>query len=75
MREIDNSHGLWDLAVLCFLRERPMHPYEMNRLLLERHWDDVLVLKKGSLYHAIRRVLDAGLIEALGTSRDGRRPR
>jgi DNA-binding PadR family transcriptional regulator len=74
MKELDNTRGLWDLSVLCFLRERPMHPYEMQRLLLERHWDQVLVLKRGSLYHAIRRVLDAGLIVAIGTTRDGRRP-
>ena len=51
-----------------------MHPYEMQRLLLERHWDEVLVLKRGSLYHAIRRLLKSRLITATGTSRDGRRP-
>jgi DNA-binding PadR family transcriptional regulator len=70
----DTHHGLWDLAVLCFLRERPMHPYEMQRLLLERHWDEVLVIKRGSLYHAISRLLAARLITAAGVSRDGRRP-
>ena len=74
MKEIDRYHNLWDLAVLCFLRESPMHPYEMQRLLLERHWDEVLVIKRGSLYHAIERLLDARLITAAGTSRDGRRP-
>jgi DNA-binding PadR family transcriptional regulator len=72
--ELDKHHGLWDLAVLCFLRERPMHPYEMQRLLLERHWDEVLVLKRGSLYHAISRLLRSRLIAATGVSRDGRRP-
>jgi DNA-binding PadR family transcriptional regulator len=72
--ESDKHHGLWDLAVLCFLRERPMHPYEMQRLLLERHWDEVLVLKRGSLYHAINRLLGSRLITATGISRDGRRP-
>ncbi len=51
-----------------------MHPYEMQRLLLERHWDEVLVLKRGSLYHAIRRLLKSRLITATGVSRDGRRP-
>ena len=66
--------GLWELAVLCFLRERPMHPYEMQRLLRERHKDDVLVLKRGSLYHAIRRVLRSGLVEPVKTAREGRRP-
>ncbi|MBI3477928.1 MAG: helix-turn-helix transcriptional regulator [Acidobacteria bacterium] len=74
MKEIDSHRGLWDLAVLCFLRECPMHPYEMQRLLLERHWDEVLVLKKGSLYHAIKRLLKSRLITAAGISRDGRRP-
>jgi DNA-binding PadR family transcriptional regulator len=74
MKEADNHRGLWDLAVLCFLRERPMHPYEMQVLLRERHWDEVLILKKGSLYHAIKRLLGSQLITALGTSREGRRP-
>jgi DNA-binding PadR family transcriptional regulator len=74
MKDVDIHHGLWDLSVLCFLRERPMHPYEMQRLLFERHWDEVLVLKRGSLYHAIKRLLQSKLITAAGTSRDGRRP-
>src|SRR5258708_30418099 len=73
-KEMDTHRGLWELAVLCFLRERPMHPYEMQRLLLERHWDEVLVIKRGSLYHAISRLLAARLITAAGVSRDGRRP-
>jgi DNA-binding PadR family transcriptional regulator len=72
--ELDKHHGLWDLAVLCFLRERPMHPYQMQRLFLERHWDEVLVLKRGSLYHAISRLLGSRLITVTGVSRDGRRP-
>ena len=74
MDGLDTHHGLWDLAVLCLLRERPMHPYEMQRLLLERHWDEVLVLKRGSLYHAIKRLLRSRLIHATGVSREGRRP-
>jgi len=68
------SHGLWELAVLCLLREAPMHPYEMKRVLWARHKNEVLVLKKGSLYHAIERLLHGQLITAAETSRDGRRP-
>jgi DNA-binding PadR family transcriptional regulator len=68
------SHSLWDLTVLCFLREGPMHPYELQRLVRERHKDDVLVLKRGSLYHAIGRLHRAHLIEPVETTRDGRRP-
>jgi len=70
----ENPYGLWELAVLSLLRERDLHPYEIQRLLKERKKDDVLVLKRGSLYHAIKRLADAGLIEAQQTSREGRRP-
>jgi DNA-binding PadR family transcriptional regulator len=66
--------GLWEIAILALLRERVMHPYEMLRVLRERHKDELLVLKRGSAYHAIRRLLAAGLIESTGSRREGRRP-
>ena len=68
------SIGLWEIAVLALLRERPMHPYEMQRLLKERHTEDLLPLKRGSLYHAIDRLVKSGLIEAVETTREGNRP-
>ena len=75
MKTKGNQHfGLWELAVLTMLREEPMHPYEMQRLLRERHKDEVLVLKRGSLYHAINRLLKSSLIEVADVSRNGRRP-
>jgi DNA-binding PadR family transcriptional regulator len=55
---------LWDVAVLACLRERPMHPYEIQRVLRTRRKDDVLVLKRGSLYEAIARL---GSADAAGT--------
>lgn len=73
MKPLEN-HGLWELAALALLRERPMHPYEMQLLLAQRHKDDLLALKRGSLYHAIRRLLAAQLIDPLRTERNGRRP-
>jgi DNA-binding PadR family transcriptional regulator len=66
--------NLWALTVLCLLRQGPMHPYEMQRLIRERRKDKFLDLKRGSLYHAIGRLRAAGLIEAVATLRDGRRP-
>ena len=51
-----------------------MHPYQMRRLLHERHKEEILVLKRGSLYHAIGRLERAGLIEPFATGREGRRP-
>lgn len=66
--------NLWALVVLGLLRERPMHPYEMQRLIRERGKGDLLDLKRGSLYHAVERLERAGMIEPVETSREGRRP-
>src|SRR5258708_25639756 len=66
--------NLWSLTVLCPLRVRPMHPYEMQRLIREWHKDEFLDLKRGSLYHAIEQLRRAGWIDPIETSREGRRP-
>jgi DNA-binding PadR family transcriptional regulator len=68
------ARNLWELTVLCLLRLRPMHPYEMQRLIREWHKDAFLDLKRGSLYHAIERLHRAGWIDPMETIRDGRRP-
>jgi DNA-binding PadR family transcriptional regulator len=72
--EAPTGRSLWELTVLSFLRERPMHPYEMQRLIRERHKEAFLVLKRGSLYHAIGRLQRDGLIVPVETERAGRRP-
>ena len=46
----------------------------MQKLLHLRHKDDLLVLKRGSLYHAIHRLERASLIEVVRTARQGKRP-
>src|SRR5215470_10039217 len=68
------SRTLWSLAVQAMLRERAMHPYEMQRVMHQRHTDELLALKRGSLYHAINQLQRDGLIEPIETSREGRRP-
>jgi DNA-binding PadR family transcriptional regulator len=65
---------LWSLAVLGLLREKDMHPYEMQRQLHLRHTDDLLALKRGSLYHAINQLQRDRFIEPVETSREGRWP-
>jgi DNA-binding PadR family transcriptional regulator len=60
--------------VLSLLRERDMHPYEMQRQLHARHTDELLALKRGSLYHAINQLQRDELIEPVETSREGRWP-
>jgi DNA-binding PadR family transcriptional regulator len=74
MKQENRRRDLWALTVLCLLRVRPMHPYEMQRLIREWHKDAYLDLKRGSLYHAIERLSRAGWIEAMETQREGRRP-
>jgi DNA-binding PadR family transcriptional regulator len=66
--------NLWALTVLCLLQERPMHPYEMQRLIRQRGKNLFLDLKRGSLYHAITRLQRSGFIEAVEVTREGRRP-
>jgi len=75
MRQASTNHrNLWSLIVLGFLHERPMHPYEMQRLLRLRHKDELLVLKRGSLYHTVERLEKAGFIQSVETEREGNRP-
>jgi DNA-binding PadR family transcriptional regulator len=62
------------ICVLALLNERPMHPYEMYRLLLERHEDRIVKVRPGSLYHTVARLAERGLVEATGTEREGGRP-
>lgn len=62
------------LAVLVLLYERPMHPYEMAATLRERHKEESIKLRYGSLYTVIGILESAGLIRAGKTSRQGNRP-
>jgi len=62
------------LAVLALLFERPMHPYEMGLTMKQRHKEDSIKLRYGSLYTVIDLLLARGFISARGVVRDGRRP-
>ena len=62
------------LAVLALLFERPMHPYEMGLIMKQRHKEDSIKLRYGSLYTVIDLLLACGFISARGVARDGRRP-
>lgn len=62
------------IAVLALLREQPMHPYEMYQLLRERHEDQLVKVRPGSLYHTVERLADHDLVRATGTERAGNRP-
>src|SRR5262249_42839252 len=62
------------LVVLGLLRERPMHPYEMQQTIRDEHTDEVIKLRAGSLYHTVERLQTLELITAVETARAGRRP-
>ena len=62
------------LMILALLSERPMHPYEMQRLMTARGDDRVVRVQRGSLYPAVERLETAGLVETEITERSGRRP-
>ena len=53
------------LAALVFLFERPMHPYEMAATLRERHKEESIKLRYGSLYTVIERLASGGLIRPI----------
>src|SRR6202166_1906836 len=59
---------------LALLFERPMHPYEMAATMKQRHKEDSIKLRYGSLYTVIDLLLDRDLIRARETAREGRRP-
>jgi DNA-binding PadR family transcriptional regulator len=62
------------LAVLALLFERPMHPYEMGVILKQRHKEESIKVRYGSLYSVIELLLRRAFIVARETGRDGRRP-
>ena len=63
-----------NVLVLATLMEGPMHPYEIQRLAVEREKASIQGVKRGSIYHAVQKLEAAGLITATDTHREGRRP-
>ncbi|MBG6238815.1 DNA-binding PadR family transcriptional regulator [Mycetocola sp. CAN_C7] len=62
------------IAVLGFLVERPMHPYEMYQLAITRDESRLMAVNAGSLYRAVYALDAAGHIRAVSSDRDGARP-
>jgi DNA-binding PadR family transcriptional regulator len=62
------------LAVLALLFERAMHPYEMATTLKERHKEESIKLRYGSLYTVIEMLAKRGFVAARETTRAGNRP-
>jgi DNA-binding PadR family transcriptional regulator len=66
--------NLLALAVLAYLSQRPMHPYELGRTLREHGDERSIKYNQGSLYTVVRQLDRAGFIAEQGTTREGQRP-
>ena len=66
--------NLLALAVLSYLSQRPMHPYELARTLRENGDERSIKFSHGSLYMVVQQLARAGLITEQETSREGQRP-
>jgi DNA-binding PadR family transcriptional regulator len=70
-RKVGNLLGL---AVLSYLSQAPMHPYELSRTLRDHGDARSIKFNHGSLYMVVQQLARAGLVVAGETSREGQRP-
>lgn len=68
---VNNPLGL---VVLAFLIERPMHPYELGKLLKQRNKQESIKYRHASLYMVVDQLKRDGYIEARETLRDRQHP-
>ena len=66
--------NLLALAVMSYLSQQPMHPYELGRTLREHGDERSIKFNHGSLYMVVGQLAKAGYITELETSRAGQRP-
>lgn len=66
--------NLLALAVLSYLSQRPMHPYELGRTLRAHGDERSIRYNHGSLYMVVQQLAKAGFVIAQETTRDGARP-
>src|SRR6266487_735294 len=66
--------NLLALAVLSYLTQGPMHPYELGRTLRDHGDARSIKFNHGSLYMVVKQLARAGFIVEQETTRDGQRP-
>ncbi|MDT3445907.1 MULTISPECIES: PadR family transcriptional regulator [unclassified Pseudofrankia] len=70
-RKVGNLLGL---AVLAYLTQAPMHPYELSRTLRDNGDARSIKFNHGSLYMVVQQLAKAGFITEVETTRAGQRP-
>lgn len=63
MPKPDNLHGALELLILKVLRRGPMHGYAIAAAIQQTS-DEVLRVETGSLYPALHRMLESGLLKS-----------
>src|SRR6266480_4761739 len=66
--------NLLALAVLSYLTQRPMHPYELSRTLRDNNDVRSIKFNHGTLYMVVGQLARAGFIAEQETTREGQRP-
>jgi DNA-binding PadR family transcriptional regulator len=74
MAERRKVGNLLALAVMSYLTQRPMHPYELSRTLREHGDARSIKFNHGSLYMVVGQLAKAGFIAEQETTREGQRP-
>jgi DNA-binding PadR family transcriptional regulator len=74
MAERRKVGNLLALAVMSYLTQRPMHPYELSRTLREHGDARSIKFNHGSLYMVVGQLVKAGFIAEQETTREGQRP-
>jgi len=74
MAEKRKVGNLLALAVLSYLTQGPMHPYELGRTLRDHGDERSIKFNHGSLYMVVQQLERAGFVAEQETSRAGQRP-
>ena len=61
------------LVILGLLRDRPLYGYELKQII-EEHMGDWTNIAFGSIYFALGKLAEEGLIEKVAVEQEGRRP-
>jgi len=61
------------LVILGLLRRRPLHGYEIKHIIQD-HMGDWTSIAFGSIYFALKRLTEDGMVEVVATEQEGSRP-
>ncbi|RJP76430.1 MAG: PadR family transcriptional regulator [Candidatus Zixiibacteriota bacterium] len=61
------------IVILGFLKERDYHGYELKKEI-QHHMGDWTDIKFGSIYHALKKLVESGCVEVVGEEHQSGRP-